>query len=57
MKLQVGGDFARARAGSILWGGAARPRWGKLEFKCKLRGMETCLHSRDAALNAREAGI
>lgn len=29
----------------------------KLEFKCKLRGMETCLHFRGAALNARETGI
>ena len=29
----------------------------KFEFKCKSRGMETCLHSRDAALNARETGI
>ena len=29
----------------------------KLEFKCKSRGMETCLHSRGAALNARETGI
>ena len=29
----------------------------KLEFKCKWRGMETCLHSRGAALNARETGI
>ena len=33
-------------------------RWlDKLEFKCKSRGMETCLHSRGAALNARETGI
>ena len=30
---------------------------GKLEFKCKSRGMETCLHFRGAALNARETGI
>ena len=30
---------------------------GKLEFKCKSRGMGTCLHSRGAALNARETGI
>ena len=29
----------------------------KLEFKCKSRGVETCLHSRGAALNARETGI
>ena len=29
----------------------------KLEFKCKSRGMETCLHFRGAALNARETGI
>ena len=29
----------------------------KYEFKCKSRGMETCLHSRGAALNARETGI
>ena len=29
----------------------------KSEFKCKSRGMETCLHSRGAALNARETGI
>ena len=29
----------------------------KYEFKCKSRGMETCLHSRCAALNARETGI
>ena len=27
------------------------------EFKCKSRGVETCLHSRGAALNARETGI
>ena len=26
----------------------------KLEFKCKSRGVETCLHSRGAALNALE---
>ena len=29
----------------------------KYEFKCKSRGVETCLHSRYAALNARETGI
>ena len=29
----------------------------KLEFKCKSRGMGACLHSRDAALNARKTGI
>ena len=29
----------------------------KYEFKCKSRGMETCLHSRGVALNARETGI
>ena len=29
----------------------------KLEFKCKSRGVETCLHTRGAALNARETGI
>ena len=29
----------------------------KFEFKCKSRGMETCLHSRGAALNARETGL
>ena len=29
----------------------------KSEFKCKSRGMETCLHFRGAALNARETGI
>ena len=29
----------------------------KLEFKCQSRGMETCSHSRGAALNARETGI
>ena len=29
----------------------------KSEFKCKSRGMGACLHSRDAALNARETGI
>ena len=29
----------------------------KSKFKCKSRGMETCLHSRGAALNARETGI
>ena len=29
----------------------------KSGFKCKSRGMETCLHSRGAALNARETGI
>ena len=29
----------------------------KWEFKCKSRGMETCLHFRGAALNARETGI
>ena len=29
----------------------------KLEFKCKSRGMETCLHFRGAALNASETGI
>ena len=28
-----------------------------LEFKCQPRGMETCLHSRGAALNVRETGI
>ena len=27
----------------------------ELEFKCKSRGMETCLHSRGAALNVRDA--
>ena len=27
---------------------------GKLEFKCQSRGMETCLHSRGAALNVRD---
>ena len=26
-------------------------------FKCKPRGMETCLHFRGAALNASEVGI
>ena len=26
----------------------------KLEFKCQSRGMETCLHSRGAALNVRD---
>ena len=29
----------------------------KFEFKCKSRGLETCLHTRGAALNARETGI
>ena len=29
----------------------------KFEFKGKSRGMGACLHSRDAALNARETGI
>ena len=29
----------------------------KFEFKCKSRGMETCLHPRGTALNARETGI
>ena len=29
----------------------------EFEFKCKSRGMETCLHTRGAALNARETGI
>ena len=29
----------------------------KREFKCKSRGMGACLHTRGAALNAREAGI
>ena len=29
----------------------------KSEFKCKSREMETCLHFRGAALNARETGI
>ena len=26
----------------------------KLEFKCQSKGMETCLHSRGAALNVRD---
>ena len=50
-------QLTQAIQDKVLTGSVLRYFGDKSEFKCKSRGMETCLHFRGAALNARETGI